>query len=140
VVSRRGHWYVAGHDRGRDDTRVFRMSRIDGPVKMAGPAGSVTVPAGADVRDLVKNWGPTSAGERRQAQLRIRADAGHGLRRPGAQVAPDPGHPGWDLVTVEFADEKWYADDVASFGADVVVVGPPDLRESVIARLKGVLG
>jgi proteasome accessory factor B len=139
VVNRRGHWYVAGHDRGRDGTRVFRMSRIDGPVKMAGPAGSVTVPAGADVGDLVKNWGASSAGARRQAQLRIRAGAGHGLRRPGAQVAPDPGHPGWDQVTVDFTDEKWYADYVASFGADVVVVGPPDLRESVIARLKGVL-
>ena len=43
-------------------------------------------------------------------------------------------------MTVDFADEKWYADYVAWFGADVVVVGPPDLRESVIARLKGVLG
>jgi predicted DNA-binding transcriptional regulator YafY len=28
---------------------------------------------------------------------------------------------------------------VAEFGADVVVVDPPDLRDAVIRRLKGVL-
>ncbi len=56
VVNWRGRWYVAGHDRARNATRVFRLSRIDGPVKMAGPAGSVTVPANADVRGLVKDW------------------------------------------------------------------------------------
>jgi predicted DNA-binding transcriptional regulator YafY len=33
----------------------------------------------------------------------------------------------------------WYADYLASFGPDVTVLGPPDLREAVIRRLKGVL-
>jgi len=42
-------------------------------------------------------------------------------------------------VTVSFADEPWYADYLASFGPDVVVLDPPDLREAVINRLKGVL-
>ena len=31
-----------------------------------------------------------------------------------------------------------YADYLASFGADVIAVDPPDLREAVIRRLKGV--
>ena len=35
VVNRRGRWYVAGHDRTRDAPRVFRLSRITGPVKPA---------------------------------------------------------------------------------------------------------
>jgi len=42
-------------------------------------------------------------------------------------------------VTVSFADVPWYADYLASFGPDVVVLEPPDLREAVINRLKGVL-
>ncbi len=28
VVTERGRWYLVGHDRDRDDTRVFRLSRI----------------------------------------------------------------------------------------------------------------
>jgi proteasome accessory factor B len=40
---------------------------------------------------------------------------------------------------VSFAQEKWYAEYVASFGPDVVVLDPPDLRDAVIAKLKGVL-
>ena len=33
VVNRHGRWYVAGWDRGRSATRVFRLGRIAGPVK-----------------------------------------------------------------------------------------------------------
>ena len=57
VVNRHGRWYVAGWDRGRDATRVFRLGRIAGPVKFGGPAGRVTVPDGADVRELVRGLG-----------------------------------------------------------------------------------
>ena len=136
VVNRRGRWYVAGHDRARNATRVFRLSRITGPVKMAGPAGSVTVPPDADVRELVKSWDVSPARDH-TAVLKVRADAGFGLRRWASEVAPDGD--GWDRVTVSFADVPWYADHLASFGPDVVVLEPPDLREAVIRRLKGVL-
>jgi proteasome accessory factor B len=42
-------------------------------------------------------------------------------------------------VTTRFADVGWFADLVAEFGPDAVVLDPPDLRDAVIARLKGVL-
>jgi proteasome accessory factor B len=138
VVNRRGVWYVAGWDRARADTRVFRLGRIDGPVKMAGPSGSVTVPADADVRELVRNWDYAPSSRDRTAVLRVRAGAGHGLRRGAACVTAED-DPGWDRVTVTFADVPWYAEYVAWFGADVMVVDPPDLREAVLARLKGAL-
>jgi len=138
VVNSKGRWYVAGHDRTRKATRVFRLSRIDGPVKMAGPAGSVTVPPGADVRELVKDWDVAPVRDH-TAVLRVREKAGFGLRRWAREVTPDAATPGWDRVTVSFADVPWYADYLASFGPDVVVIDPPDLREAVISRLKGVL-
>jgi proteasome accessory factor B len=137
VVNRHGRWYVAGRDRGRDATRVFRLSRIAGPVKFCGPAGSVTVPDGADVRELVRDWDSVPAPER-TAVLRVRAGAGVGLRRHAVSVHPD-GSPDWDLVTTHFGDVGWFADYAASFGSDAVVLDPPDLREAVIRRLKGVL-
>jgi proteasome accessory factor B len=137
VVNRRGKWYVAGWDRARDATRVFRLSRITGPVRMAGPAGSVTVPPGTDVRALVKDWDVTPPREERPAVLRVRRDAAIGLRRGATSVADHDGE--WDTVTTSFGDAPWYAEYVASFGADVVVLDPPDLREAVINRLKGAL-
>ena len=103
---------------------------------MAGPPGSVTVPPGADVRGLVKEWDVAPARDR-TAVLRVRENAGFGLRRWAQRITPDS-H-GWDQVTVSFADVPWYADYLASFGPDVVVLDPPDLREAVINRLKGVL-
>jgi proteasome accessory factor B len=136
VVNRRGAWYVAGYDRARDAPRVFRLSRITGQVKMIGPAGSVTVPPGADVRELVKDWDASPARDR-TAVLRVRSDAGAGLRRGAGEITPEDN--GWDRVTLSFADAPWYADYLASFGPDVIVLEPPDLREAVISRLKGVL-
>ncbi len=142
VVNRRGRWYVAGHDHAADPpgTRVFRMSRIDGPVKISGPAGSVTAPVGADVWELVKDWGNARGREgARSATLRIRAGAGFGLRRSAASVSPSADDPGWEIATSRFTDVKWFAQYVASFGTDAVVVEPPDLRDEVIATLKGAL-
>jgi len=137
LVNSKGRWYVAGYDRARNAPRVFRLSRITGPVKMAGPAGSVTVPPDADVRELVTSWDVSPVRDH-VAVLKVRTDAGVGLRRWASEVTPDETQ-GWDRVTVSFADVPWYADHLASFGPDVMVLEPPDLREAVIRRLKGVL-
>jgi proteasome accessory factor B len=137
VVNRHGRWYVAGWDRGRAATRVFRLGRMAGDVKFCGPAGSVTVPAGADVRELVRGW--DSVPPREQiAVLRVRSGMGVGLRRHATSVQPSD-ETGWDLVTTTFGDVGSFADYIAWFGPDAIVLDPPDLREAVIARLKGVL-
>ena len=138
VVNRHGRWYVAGWDRGRDAIRVFRLGRIAGAVKFCGPVGRVIVPEGTDVRELVRDWDSAPAQER-TALLRVRTAGGVGLRRHAVSVQPDESAPGWDLVTTRFADLGWFADYAASFGPDVVVLDPPDLREAVIRHLKGVL-
>jgi len=137
VVNRRGRWYVAGHDRARDAPRVFRLSRITGPVKLAGPPGSVKVPDGADVRELVKDWDRPLTRDH-TATLRVRAEAGFALHRWG-RAAPDAAHPGWDRITIAYSDPDWYAGYLARFGPDVVVLDPPELREAVIRQLKGAL-
>jgi len=134
VVNRHGRWYVAGHDVDRDAVRVFRLSRIEGAVAFSGPPGSVVVPAGTDVRELVRDWDSTPPAHR-TATLRVRTGAGYGLRRRALSERPDG--EGWDEIRVSFGDIG-YSDYLASFGADVIAVDPPDLREAVIRRLKGV--
>ena len=138
VMNRNGRWYVAGLDTDRGEERVFRLSRIDGPVTFTGPPGSVTVPDGVDVRTSVRAWDAAPPAVR-GALLRVRHGAGQGLRRRATSDQPSAGDPGWDLVRAPFSDVGWYADYIASFGADVVVVEPVDLRDAVIRRLKGAL-
>jgi proteasome accessory factor B len=137
VVNRNGRWYVAGQDSDRGEQRVFRLSRIEGPVSFTGPPGTVQVPADADVRGAVRAWDydPPAL---RTGVLRVRSGAGHGLRRHAVSAEPAP-LPGWDTITVPYSDTGWWSEHLASFGADVVVLEPPDLREAVIGRLKGVL-
>jgi proteasome accessory factor B len=138
VMNRHGRWYVAGLDTDRGETRVFRLSRVDGPVTFRGRAGAVTVPEGADVRELVRELDMTQPAQR-TAVLQVRHGAGYGLRRGASGDRPDQGRPGWDLVEVSFSDVGWYSEHLASFGADLVALEPIDLRDAVIARLKGAL-
>jgi proteasome accessory factor B len=137
VVNRRGRWYVVGQDTDRQAERVFRLSRIEGMVGFTGPAGSVTVPPGTDVRGAVRDW-DSEASAPRSCLLRIRSGAGYGLRRHALREEPDE-VPGWDRVELNYSDTGWWSEHVASFGADVVVIEPTDLRDAVIGRLKGVL-
>jgi proteasome accessory factor B len=136
VVNRHGRWYVAGHDRARQAVRAFRLSRIDGRVEFCGPPGSVAVPENADVRELVRSWDDRPVPPR-TAVLGVRAGAGLGIRRQATREIP--GADGWDEVELPFAEVAWFSEHLASFGPDVVVREPADLRDAVITRLKGAL-
>ncbi|XVQ07736.1 helix-turn-helix transcriptional regulator [Spirillospora sp. CA-255316] len=137
VVSRRGRWYVVGHDRDRGETRVFRLSRIAGEVAADGPDGSVTVPDGVDVRRIAFDWGDPVT-EPRPATVRLRAGAAQGPRRWARDVRP-VGDGVWDEATLTFRDADRFAPYLARFADDVVVLDPPDLREAVIQQLKATL-
>ncbi len=135
VVSWRGRWYVVGHDVDRDAPRVFRMSRIAGVVKVTGEPGSVVPPPGVDLRGAVAR---TSVDEpRTTARVSLRPGAGWELRRAATATGPDPDREGWTLVDVGFSDPSRFADRVTGYGADAVVLTPPEAREAVVSRLEG---
>ena len=47
---------------------------------------------------------------------------------------------GWDTLHLGFWAVDALADDLVSYGADVVVESPPAVREAVIARLRSLAG
>ena len=137
VVNRRGRWYVVGQDTDRQAERVFRLSRIDGAVSFTGPPGSVTVPPGTDVRERCATG---TARHRRRAPACCGSGPGPATACAGTRCSVEPDDvPGWDRVELSYSDTSWWSEHVASFGADVVVLEPTDLRDAVIGRLKGVL-
>ncbi|MFI7702515.1 helix-turn-helix transcriptional regulator [Nonomuraea sp. NPDC049480] len=135
VVSRRGRWYLAGFDRDRQAPRAFRLSRITGQVASVGKAGAVQVPEGIDVRAMVGF--PDEPMDERVAVVRVRQGACEGVRQLARAV--HPGTDGWDEAELVFSDPERLAGWMASLGADVEVVEPPDAREAVIRRLKGAM-
>jgi proteasome accessory factor B len=133
LVSWHGRWYVAGHDRDRGEPRVFRLDRFRGGVKLIGSAGEVTPPADVDVREMVRGrFGEDDV--RRTARLRVRRDAGVGLRRRATAVTSE--NADHDVVELPFGSAEVLADEIAEYGADAVVIEPDDVRSAVIARLQ----
>lgn len=135
VVSFRGRWYVVGHDTDRGEPRLFRLSRVEGEVRTTGTPGSYHVPPGTDIRALTHSLAPAAADHR--ARLLVREGTALGLRRQGEPVEASRPE-GWDRIEVRYARTDAMADEVLSFGADVVVEEPDDLRELVVGRLRRV--
>lgn len=133
VVWWHGRWYLVGHDRVREATRVFRLSRMAGDVSAYGDEGAVTVPEGLNLRTQVAQL--TGEEPRATARVRLRAGAGWALRREATSVTPDGD--GWDLLELGFADPDRLADRVTGYGNDAVVLAPPEARDAVVARLQG---
>jgi len=135
VVSWRGRWYLVAHDLDRAAARVFRLSRIVGDVRESGEPGSVVPPDDLDLRAVVARM--ASDEPRATARVALRPGAGWELRRAATAAAPDPDRDGWTVVDVGFSDPERFADRVTGYGADAVVLSPPDARSAVVARLRG---
>jgi proteasome accessory factor B len=139
VVRSSGRWYVVGLDTDRGEERVFRLSRVEGTPRKDGPPGSFEVPPGTDVGAVAHRLAPAPLSE--PAVVLVRRDAGHGLRRKASSVQPGvvgpDGEPGWDRLELLHGD---VADEVLTYGPDAYVEGPAWLRDSVVTRLRAVIG
>lgn len=135
VVWWHSRWYLVGNDLDREAPRVFRLSRVVGEPKAAGPAGAVTVPPNVDLRALVAANDPRDTGA--QARVKVRHDHAIGLRRQTIDISHEDG---WDIITVPCPDPYRLAEQVLAYGADAVVLSPAEARNAVVSRLKELAG
>jgi proteasome accessory factor B len=131
VASRRGHWYLVGHDVARDAARVFRLSRVAGGATAVGGSGAYDVPAGVDVVGMIAESAPVPGSL--TATIRVAEGRAIGLRRRATSVSPDGGS---DVLEVPFSDDEAMAADVVGLGAVAVVLAPESLRSAVVRRLR----
>jgi proteasome accessory factor B len=140
VVSWRGRWYVVGHDRDRQATRCFRVSRIVGPVRTVGPTGAVPRPDGVNLLEIVAGSAepPPVA---HTAKLWLADGRAQGLRRYATVLGRlTLDGVGGDLVQVELPGADIATRWIAGHGPDVVVLEPARLAAAVRARLLGAVG
>jgi len=136
VVTEKGRWYLVGHDRDRDATRTFRLSRIGADVTPIGPAGAIIVPDDVDLRRIVAQIvAETPTGAR--ATVWVADGRATALRRAGTSVGARQlaGRDG-EVIELEIGSSDRLARDVSGHGADAIVLEPESLRDEVLARLR----
>lgn len=136
LVHRRGRWYVVGHDHARGERRAFRLDRIEGGVRRAGPPGAFDPPDGIRVDDVVP---ATAAGPETAEVLAAPHVAWQVARRArgGGRPARVAGEE-WTAFTVAVGDPDEFIGWALEHGPDLVVSAPPELRDAVTHRLSTV--
>ncbi len=132
VVRHSGRWYAVGLDLDRGEERVFRLSRVEGAVRLTGAAGSYEVPAGTDVRAVTARL----AGARTPtpAVVLVRPDRCAPLRRQAERAdlgAATVLGEAWDRLHLRHAD----ADELLGYGPDVLAEQPVELVDQIRSRL-----
>lgn len=139
LTFRSGHWYLVGHDRDREEIRVFRLSRIASALADAGE--SAPRPDGFSAAEMVAvdPWGPGEPQSR--ARVAVTPEA-RWLAVVGASQAEvvETLADGWTVLSIPAGDPAWLASWVLSFGTEARVIEPEELRAEVVRRLEAVVG
>lgn len=146
-----GHWYVGGHDHERDARRTFRLSRFGGPVRFATKRPrDFSPPSRIDPADF-RTRPPWQLGEIvGVATVRVDDDVAWWVARTYPGVHGEPSHhdagdpngpaspedsPASTVFTTPYADRDALVTWVLSLGRRAEILGPPELREHMRARL-----
>ena len=130
LIEYEARWHVFGYDLNVAADRTFLLQRIVGEVQATRESFDPALREGAGERALA---GLEALAERQLALLEVNPGTEAALRlsrraRPAAQG-----------IRVPYVDVQIFADELASYGPEVRVVEPSDLRAEVIARLRGTL-
>ena len=133
LVQHQGRWHLQGIDQDAEASRTFLLSRIVGPVKVTTRTFR---PDGEDfaekaLEDLERIWSENVA----EIEVVRGTDAAARLRKRYGDAVPISGEGDSFRLTVNFSDVNILADQLASFGPEVLVVSPAELRAAVLERL-----
>lgn len=128
LVNHEGRWHLYSHETSSDQIKTFLLRRIVSSVT-ALPDAATPAPESVSsdaLRDLEALY------HEQVASLRVPPDSDAwsalsqrvGTRSDGATLA------------VHYTDADIFAGELSSYGDDVVVLGPPDLRERVMGHLR----
>ena len=127
LVDYEARWHVYGHDVDAEGERTFLLSRIVGDVVTRRDRFDPSLREGAGER---AQRGLEEVAARQSALLEV---------EPGTEAAlrlGRRGEPQAQGIRVPYVDRHILADELASYGPEVRVVEPADLREAVVERLR----
>ncbi|GAA1673158.1 WYL domain-containing protein [Microbacterium lacus] len=127
LVEYEGRWHVFGNDLGVGAERTFLLTRIVDGVTITRETFDPALRDGAGDRALA---GLAEVAARNIALLEVNPGTEAALRLSRRAETAEQG------IRVPYVDAHVFADELASYGPEVRVVGPDDLRDQVIARLR----
>lgn len=131
LVSHEGRWHVVGHDASTDRERTFLMRRIVSSAKIVRGSHGALAPGDIAQRAL-SELASLYAHNTAEVTVTPGTDAASSLRARTGTV-------GGDTLTVHYTDLSIFAEELTAWGRDVIVVGPPELRDAVIGNLRGLV-
>lgn len=137
LTYRRGAWYLLALDASRGDDRLFKVARIEDAPALEGQPLAYQVP---DIDLQARVEAALEPAEAGSVALVAIADAGGGDLRRRGRPAGGAAPAGYTRYALAYAPDGDAAGDLAARGPDVIVLGPPELRDAVVARLRSVVG
>ncbi|MFI5915294.1 helix-turn-helix transcriptional regulator [Dactylosporangium sp. NPDC051541] len=135
VVCWRGRWYVVGHDLDRNAERCFRLSRVVSGVRRIGRRDAYEPPKTDLIAKVAGFTGPVERTGR--ATVLVKSGKAAGVRRWAEDCEQGPDG---DRLTLSYSDAEQFAGWLVGYGADLVVLDPPEVRAEVVKRLRAIAG
>jgi predicted DNA-binding transcriptional regulator YafY len=138
-----GHWYMAGRDRGRGETRVFRTDRIRGEIKRVRSSATLPefdVPSGFRIQEHI-GVPPWLYGEATIVEVRIDLDADVAFMvrmYPAPEDRWEDRPDGSGVLTRKATNTEALLNWVLGLGRHARVLHPPEFREQAVKALKEV--
>lgn len=130
LVEQENRWHLFAFDIDRDAERTFLLSRISDDVRATRMSFDPAIKVNAGDRALA---GLAEVAARNVAHLEVHPGSEAALRLARRATAAPQG------IDVSFLDLHIFADELASYGPEVRVISPVELRDQVIARLRATL-
>lgn len=128
LVARTRNWYLLGKDVNRDAPRSFRLSRIRGAIEFMSPPGAFAAPSREELETALAGSQPEPV----SVVLAIVPERAALLRARGRMSGTEGER---DIVEIDSYDATLMIEEITSYGPDVVVLAPADVRSAVIERL-----
>lgn len=129
LVQHQGRWHLYADEPESGSTKTFLLRRIVGPVVASTTSVPAPPPDASDraLAELDEVWNRHVA----VVEVEPGTDAASRLaKRRGTTVTAS------GALELHYSDANIVADELASFGPEVLVLSPPDLRDAVRTRLE----
>ncbi|MGO2751375.1 MAG: helix-turn-helix transcriptional regulator [Pseudoclavibacter sp.] len=128
-----GNWLLVSYDLDRLSERMFLLSRIVSAPRALGDVDAARYPGVSPERHATRALEELAElATLQRARLEVREGSDAEIRlRGGAATGSAP----WREVELGYTDLSLLADRLASFGPEVRVVSPPELKQLVASRL-----
>jgi proteasome accessory factor B len=132
----RGRWYLNGFDRLRGDDRWYRLDRIEGQVRHAGPAGAFERPVEVVPGLALAPWVVGGGSEPLDARVWIDPEVAWTVRGELTDARTISDDDDGLVVELRVTNREGFRSWLLSFLDRAEVLAPQELRDDVIAWLR----